>query len=314
MKKLIVAAASLLSSFSFAFPLTVTHKFGDITLEQKPVRVVSVGYSDQDDILALGVKPVGLRDWYGNQPFATWPWAQDELGDAEPEIIGLSELDYEAITALKPDVIIGISSGMDEDTYNKLSAIAPTLAQSGDYIEYGTPWDVRHVTIGEVLGEKAKAQANVDRLNKRIDEVAKQNPSFKGKSAAVAFFWSGQPGVYSSNDLRPRFLQQLGFVTPAEYDELAGEAFYASFSIERLDLLNQDLVIWLSGGDALKDADQVPLRQQMPFFKEGREVFVGDVLGGAFSFFSPLSIDYLLDELIPQIQNAADGDPATQVK
>ena len=46
---------------------------------------MSVGFTDQDFILALGVTPVGIRDWYGDQPFGTWPWAQDELGSAEPD-------------------------------------------------------------------------------------------------------------------------------------------------------------------------------------------------------------------------------------
>ena len=45
--------------------------------------MVSVGFSDQDTLLALGVVPVGIRDWYGDQPNAVWPWATDELGDAE---------------------------------------------------------------------------------------------------------------------------------------------------------------------------------------------------------------------------------------
>ncbi|MGH3941431.1 MAG: hypothetical protein ACRDTG_22925 [Pseudonocardiaceae bacterium] len=33
--------------------------------------------SDHDYILALGVKPVGVAEWYGEYPSATWPWAQD---------------------------------------------------------------------------------------------------------------------------------------------------------------------------------------------------------------------------------------------
>lgn len=46
---------------------------------------------------------------------------------------------------------------------------------------------------------------------------------------------------------------------------------------------------------------------------EGREVFVDQLLGGAFSFASPLSLDYLLDELVPELTAAADGDPSTVV-
>src|SRR5688500_17670537 len=67
------------------FPVTVEHKFGETLVEEEPARVVSVGYTEHDVLLQLGVVPVGVTDWYGDQPFATWPWAQDLLGDAEPE-------------------------------------------------------------------------------------------------------------------------------------------------------------------------------------------------------------------------------------
>ena len=47
---------------------------------------MSVGFAEHEGLLALGVEPVGVRDWYGDQPYATWPWAQDELGDQQPEV------------------------------------------------------------------------------------------------------------------------------------------------------------------------------------------------------------------------------------
>ena len=65
-----------------AFPVTIEHKFGSTTIESQPERVVSVGFAEHEGLLALGVEPVGVRDWYGDQPYATWPWAQDELGDS----------------------------------------------------------------------------------------------------------------------------------------------------------------------------------------------------------------------------------------
>src|SRR6476660_2079952 len=60
-----------------AFPVTIDHKFGSTTIESQPERVVSVGFAEHEGLLALGVEPVGVRDWYGDQPYATWPWAQD---------------------------------------------------------------------------------------------------------------------------------------------------------------------------------------------------------------------------------------------
>lgn len=296
-----------------AFPVTLEHKYGSVTIEAEPVRVVSVGYSDQDDILALGVKPVAVRDWYGNMPYATWPWAQDELGDAEPLVLGARSLDYEAIAQLHPDLIIGVSSGMTEREYQRLSRIAPTLPQSGEYIDYGVPWEVRTRTIGRALGRFDQADTIVNRLEARIDALRESHPEFHGKTAAVAFYYNGDVGAYTASDLRSRLLARLGFEIPAVYDEVAGDAFYASFSEERIDLLDVDALIWLSGGDALKTTDALSLRPMLQAYQQGREVFVGDLLAGAYSFLSPLSLDFVLDELVPELALAVDGDPDTLV-
>jgi iron complex transport system substrate-binding protein len=65
-----------------AFPVTIEHKYGETTIDAEPTRIVSIGFGEHDGLLALGVVPIAVRDWYGDQPYATWPWAQDELGDA----------------------------------------------------------------------------------------------------------------------------------------------------------------------------------------------------------------------------------------
>jgi iron complex transport system substrate-binding protein len=87
---------------SGAFPVTIGHRHGSTTLEAEPTRVVSVGFSDQDTVLALGVAPIGIREWYGEQPYATWPRAQEALGDAEPTVLGAAEIEFEKVAALKP--------------------------------------------------------------------------------------------------------------------------------------------------------------------------------------------------------------------
>ena len=74
--------------------------------------VVSIGFADQVWLLAVDVTPIAIREWYGEQPYATWPWAQDELGDAQPTVLGSAELNFEEIAALKPDLSVGASSGI----------------------------------------------------------------------------------------------------------------------------------------------------------------------------------------------------------
>jgi iron complex transport system substrate-binding protein len=50
--------------------------------------------------------------------------------------------------------------------------------------------------------------------------------------------------------------------------------------------------------------------------KEGRVLFFGltDPVYGALSFSTVTSLSYLVDQLVPQLVAAADGDPATVVK
>src|SRR5262245_11316711 len=59
------------------FPVMVTHEFGDTIIASKPERVVSVGVHEQDFLYALGVAPVGVHEWFGDYPYATWPWAEE---------------------------------------------------------------------------------------------------------------------------------------------------------------------------------------------------------------------------------------------
>ncbi len=81
-----------------------------------------------------------------------------------------------------------------------------------------------------------------------------------------------------------------------------------------MELLDLDTVVWIVGDDLALDAIlDLPLRESLAFATEGREVFADFELSGAFSFSSPLSIPYLLDELVPKLAAAVDGDPATAV-
>ena len=52
----------------------MAHKYGDTIVPAEPQRVVVVGFTEQDILLALGVAPIATTEWYGDQPYAVWPW------------------------------------------------------------------------------------------------------------------------------------------------------------------------------------------------------------------------------------------------
>ncbi|MEM9520054.1 MAG: iron-siderophore ABC transporter substrate-binding protein [Actinomycetota bacterium] len=296
-------------------PIVVTHKFGATEVPRNPQRVLSLGFSDQDDLLALGIVPVGILDWFGNQPNAVWPWAQPLLDGAEPTVIpAVIEPSVELIASTEPDLIIAVSQGLTQEQYDLLSELAPTVAQHADYPDYGAPWQERTRLIGAAFDMADEAEGLIAGVEERFAEVRTEHPEFEGRSAAVAFAFNDQPGVYASSDVRAQILESIGFVTPPEYDELAGDAFYVNVSEERVDLFDTDVIVWIATNDVvMQGVIDSPIREIMRAPSEGREVFTSTLVSGAFSFASPLSIDFLLDELVPELALAIDGNPATEV-
>ena len=310
-----VAALALLwagaaAAMADPFPVTLTHKFGTTTIDTQPERVVSLGFAGIDNLLALGVKPVAVRYWYGDYPYAAWPWAQDALGDAQPVVLK-GDLNIEQIAALQPDVIMAVSSGITQEQYDLLSQIAPVVAPEAQYGDYGTPWQVDVRTDGKALGKAAEAEAAITAIEDRFAAIRAAHPGWQGKTAAVGFYWNDAPGAYRSIDIRPRMLESLGFTTPEAIDA-AGEpdVFFVSLSAEDLSPLDADVLIWFDDEGKVKT---LKLRPAMRAYAEGREIFPDAILSGAFSYSSLLSIGYALDHLVPLLEAAIDGDPATKV-
>lgn len=304
----------LLSAPAFAqeFPQVFEHKFGTTTLEAKPERIVTLSYSGIDHYLALGVIPVGVREWYGDYPNGAWPWAQDALGDAS--IIQIpEEYTYEQIAALEPDVIEGLTAGMTAAQYAELSKIAPVVATEEQYGDFGTPWFVQTQTMGRIAGKAAEAKVLVEGINGRFADIVAAHPQWQGMTASVAFA-DVKPGAFRSDDIRPMTLSQLGFVTPQAIDDAESEyGFYTEFSPEDLSLIDTDLLVWVSGDDDTARIKALTMRNRLKAHLEGREIVADKMLAGAFSYASPLSLGYLLDRMVPEIELAVDGDPATVV-
>ncbi len=297
--------------------VVIAHAYGETVLSSVPEKVISVGYAEHETLLALGVVPVALRNWFGDMPYGTGSWVpenvRDKLSEAETVVLPYNELDFEVMAALAPDVIVGIYSGMTQEEYRFLAQIAPTIARPAEYGDYGTPRQVATRILGKVLGKTKEAEQLISGIDNRIDGIRARHPEFVGATAAVARM-KNQPGVYASHDRRSRLLQQLGFVIPPEYDEMAGDSTYVGFSEERLDLLDTDVILWLGFKDAeLQNARALPLRDTLTASAEGRELFMGTIYAGAFTHDSPSSINFMLDILEPALAAAVDGDPETLV-
>ena len=299
------------------FPVEVEHTYGTTTVEAAPERIVTVGLTDQDAVLALGAVPVGVTQWFDTHERGVGAWAEDLLGDATPEVFDGDVVNAERIAALEPDLILAVYSALTEQEYETLSQIAPTVAQPGEYVDYGVPWQEQTVIIGRALGQEDEAQALVADIEGRFVAVRAEHPEFEGATGVVASPYQGTVSVYSPQDPRGRFLTDLGFVLPDELEDLTGDHFAADLSTENIDLLDVDALVWIlnevEGDLARLHAEGV--YGGLPVVSEGREVGVSnfETLGEATSFQTVLSLPTLLDGLVPMLAAAVDGDPVTHV-
>ena len=86
-------------------------------------------------------------------------------------------------------------------------------------------------------------------------------------------------------------------------------------SQENAELLDLDTIVWLDEDDADGPLGG-PVYATLDVHKDAREVFLdsySDPLGAATSFVTVLSYPYLLENLVPRLSLAVDGDPSTKV-
>ena len=298
------------------FPATITHKYGSTTVESAPKRVVVVGLREQDDLLALGIAPVGTTEWFGEDPGAIASWAKAKLGSRPlPTVLTNTDgIDVEKVASLRPDLIVGVYSGMTRDEYSTLSKIAPTIGQPEGVVDYGSSWQQELAMVGTAVGKPQEAKRLQAQVEGQIATAAREHPEFRGKSAVMATTFQGVY-VYGPQDARSRLLADLGFSFPDGLRDVGGkDEFGGNISNERVDLLDLDTVVWLTvDSSEIRSVQRNPVYRDLAVRKEQRDLFLDedDPVYDATTKETVLSIPTLLDGLVPRLANAVDGDPST---
>ncbi|RDH80524.1 ABC transporter substrate-binding protein [Mycolicibacterium moriokaense] len=277
--------------------VTVKHLFGETKVPAPPTRVVSAGYTEQDDLLAVGVVPIAVTNWWGDQPFGVWPWAQPKLGGAQPEVLDLADgIQIDRIAALKPDLIVATNAGVDQDTYNKLSAIAPTIPQSGQDAFF-EPWKQQAAAIGQAVFKFDEMAALVKGVEDKFTAVAATDQPFSGKKVLLLEGAIVDDAVHLvTPDWRTEFLTQMGFAIP----DTGGATITRDKMASTLDAA--DVLIWTTEGDDQQAALLAdPTIAKLAATGANRNVFTGKDLAGAIAFASPLSYPVVADQLPPAL-------------
>ncbi|MDT7618566.1 MAG: iron-siderophore transport system substrate-binding protein [Pseudonocardiales bacterium] len=277
---------------SGAFPVTFTHAFGSTTIPAEPKRVVAVGFNEADFVLALGVVPIGVRDFIGGYDEAKRPWARAALAGASPELVGGNDIDFEKVAALQPDLIMGVYSFMDRNAYDTLTKIAPTVAQPSADGASAT-WQEQTRTTGKALGRAAEAEQVIADTEKKFADAKARYPQLAGKDVAFDLVVDGVPYRLGADDLRSQVFQGLGITVPATT---------ATLSNETQSQLDKDAIVVI--GATREQMAGNAVFQGLKAVKAGKVVYTGDYdseFAGAIGFGSPLSLPVAIDDIAPKL-------------
>ncbi|YAF93925.1 MAG: iron-siderophore ABC transporter substrate-binding protein [Nodularia sp. CChRGM 3473] len=122
----------------------VQHAMGETCIPVDPQRIVTVDSFNSGNILALGIKPVGI---VGSKEYLDAPYLKDRIQVIEtiPSVNG--EFSLEKVLLLKPDLIVGLS--FNQSIYQQLSHIAPTVLLPWEEISYD--WKRNFKNVAEVF-------------------------------------------------------------------------------------------------------------------------------------------------------------------
>ncbi len=297
------------------YPLSVSHAFGETVIEAKPVRIASVGWANHEVPLALGIVPVGFAraNWGDDDGDGLLPWVSarlEELGAEVPPLFDEGDgIDFEAVAATKPDVILAAYSGITRADYDTLSRIAPVIAYP--HAAWTTTWREMIHQNAAGLGMADQGAALVADLEAQIATAVDKHPELEGKRGMFVTHLDLRDlstiGFYAAADQRVQFLEDLGMATPQAVQEASEAGKYSGrVSAERVDMFDDvDVVVTYGDQARLDELVKNPLIARFPAVARNSVVLLANDPMGTAANPTPLSIPYVLDDYLSQLARAA---------
>lgn len=299
--------------------VTIEHALGTTVIDEKPERVATVNWANQEVPLALGIVPVGMAaaNFGDDDGDGILPWVEEkleELGGETPVLFDENDgIDFEAVADTQPDVILAAYSGLTQEDYDTLSEIAPVVA----YPEtaWGTSWREMIEYNSTALGLAEEGEQLVADLEQEMTDAAAKFPSLAGKSAMFMTHVDttdlSEVSFYTTHDPRTLFFEDLGMSVADSIAKASAETekFSLTQSAEQADAFaDVDIIVTYGGDELITSLESDPLLSQIPAVANGAIVTLpGDNPLGTAANPTPLAISWVLDDYLTVLAEAADA-------
>ena len=209
---------------------TIVHDFGTTELKKAPKRIVILDNLYGEILDPLDITPVGATTGQADsQEFSTL--FKKQYKDAKVISVGWQgNPDLDKIAELKPDLIL--MTGEQEDLYDELSEIAPTV---GYQINTDENWDYHETSlkVAEIFDKRDEMKKDLDRVDAR-EAVFAENVKAKFGNQKLMYL------RVTDNDIRYYAYGHFGYL-------------YDTYHFNRAETFNPDDMFQVIDPDKLKD-------------------------------------------------------------
>ncbi len=284
--------------------ITIPHTMGEAVLPGPALRVVALEWTYVENLLALGIQPVGVADIEG---FNTWVNVPVELSTDVVDVGMRGEPDFETLAALQPDLIID-TQATAAGYYEQLDAIAPTLVFNPypDDPNLSTFEEMQDSfrLLGQATGRSDVAEQVLADLDAKIAEgrTAIEASGHAGEGFVLSQMMSWLNTAYLrffiDNGMATNIVEQLGLENAWESD--FAQYGFAEVGTEALTEVGDVYFFYvMQHDDGLNTSGSFQkLWESLPFVQSGKAHAIG---GDTWLFGGPLSAEVLIDRVVAAV-------------
>jgi ABC-type Fe3+-hydroxamate transport system substrate-binding protein len=281
-------------------PITITDARGEeLTLDAPATEVVGLEWGVIENLISLGVMPVGVADVEG---YTAWVSAA-QLDEGVVDVGLRGEPSIDALVALEPDLVVA-TTDLPANIIEQIEGLVPVLVVRAAAAE--RPVDQMRDNIrlvAQAVGKEAEADALVERVDTAIAEGAQAiaDAGLEGQPFTLADAWMDGNNVsiraFTAGSLMGAVAEEMGLVNAWD---LEGDADYglAITDVEGLTNLGDVQFTYYTNAaevDAIAELDGNPIWEGLPFVQNGNVHRLPD---GIWMFGGPLSVEQFVDATV----------------
>ncbi|HSI67228.1 MAG TPA: iron-siderophore ABC transporter substrate-binding protein [Planococcus sp. (in: firmicutes)] len=289
-------------------PVTIEGTNGEVTLDEPAERVVVLEWTYAENLLAVGIQPAGMADIveYGN-----YVNIEPQLDETVVDVGGRQEPNLEAIAALEPDLIIGVSFRHDA-MLQDLESIAPTVIfnpyPEDESIDLYQEMETTFLEMAKAVDRVEEGEQVLADLEEKYEESAAEIEAadLQTRDSILTLAYSGPQApeirVFTPNSMASIIMERIGLnnVHQPNQHEIFGSS---TFNVEGLTAYEDANYLY-----TVPDEDNIYENQlsgnavweNLTFVEEGRTFDLGP---DTWLYGGPLSAETLMNQITDVMVN-----------